>query len=209
VVHGLTTAISISHTDGRTSVNCRVDKRQKSTPSWTARHGRRARWRPWARAAEADSASESSLNHRGSEESTRLLSTNPLHNRGLRQVICCCSSSRHTTQSECSHYEPKHTCTIHCSNVLVFSAGFQLCQYKNVLFHSLAMSIWTKIWRRKAYPPARGVVLKRSGGTPETRLRQRFSNNLGLHTRTLIHVRKIATADLWSCPAIQLLVFEC
>jgi len=25
-------------------------------------------------------------------------------------------------------------------------------------------------------------------------------------TRTLIHVRKIATADLWSCPAIQLLV---
>ena len=36
-----------------------------------------------------------------------------------------------------------------------------------------------------------------------------FLNNLGLHTRTLIHVRKIATADLWSCPAIQLLVFEC
>ena len=31
-----------------------------------------------------------------------------------------------------------------------------------------------------------------------------FLNNLGLHTRTLIHVRKIATADLWSCPAIQL-----
>ena len=26
---------------------------------------------------------------------------------------------------------------------------------------------------------------------------------------TLIHVRKIATADLWSCPAIQLLAFEC
>ena len=41
-------------------------------------------------------------------------------------------------------------------------------------------------------------------GTPETRLRQRFLNNLGLHTRTLIHVRKIATAtaDLWSYPAI-------
>ena len=55
----------------------------------------------------------------------------------------------------------------------------------------------------------RGVVLKRSGGTPETRLRQRCLNNLALHTRTLIHVRKIATADLWSCPAIQLLVFEC
>jgi len=53
------------------------------------------------------------------------------------------------------------------------------------------------------------AVLKRSGGTPETRLRQRFLNNLGLHTRTLIHVRKIATADLWSCSAIQLLVFEC
>jgi len=50
---------------------------------------------------------------------------------------------------------------------------------------------------------------KRSGGTPETRLRQRFLNNLGLHTRTLIHVRKIATADLWSRHAIQLLVFEC
>ena len=55
----------------------------------------------------------------------------------------------------------------------------------------------------------RGVVLQRSGGTPETRLRQRFLNNLGLHTRTLLQVRKIATADLWSCPAIQLLVFEC
>jgi len=55
----------------------------------------------------------------------------------------------------------------------------------------------------------RVVVLKKKWGTPETRLRQRFLNNLGLHTRTLIHVRKIATADLWSCPAIQLLVFEC
>jgi len=50
---------------------------------------------------------------------------------------------------------------------------------------------------------------KEVGGTPETRLRQRFVNSLGLHTRTLIHVRKIATSDLWSCPAIQLLVFEC
>jgi len=49
---------------------------------------------------------------------------------------------------------------------------------------------------------------KEVGGTPETRLRQRFLNNLGLHTRTLIHVRKIATADLWSCAAIQLVVFE-
>jgi len=57
----------------------------------------------------------------------------------------------------------------------------------------------------------RGVVLKK-WGTPETRLRQRFWNNLGLHKQgyiLLIHVRKIATADLWSCPAIQLLVFEC
>ena len=53
---------------------------------------------------------------------------------------------------------------------------------------------------------ARGVVLKRSGGQD---LDKDFLNNLGLHTRTLIHVRKIATADLWSCPAIQLLVFEC
>ena len=50
---------------------------------------------------------------------------------------------------------------------------------------------------------------KEVGVTPETRLRQRFVNSLGLHTRTLIHVRKIATSDLWSCPAIQLLVFEC
>jgi len=49
---------------------------------------------------------------------------------------------------------------------------------------------------------------KEVGGTLETRLRQRFLNSLGLHTRTLIHVRKIATADLWSCPAIQLLAFE-
>jgi len=39
--------------------------------------------------------------------------------------------------------------------------------------------------------------------------RPRGLNSLGLHTRTLIHARKISTADLWSCPAIQLLVFEC
>ena len=52
-----------------------------------------------------------------------------------------------------------------------------------------------------------GCSPKKEVGTPETRLRQRFLNSLGLHTRTLIHVRKIATADLWSCQAIQLLVF--
>ena len=52
----------------------------------------------------------------------------------------------------------------------------------------------------------RGVVLKRSGWTPETRLRERFLNNLGLHTRTVIHVRKIATADLWSRPAIIIII---
>ena len=52
----------------------------------------------------------------------------------------------------------------------------------------------------------RGVVLKKKWGTPETRLRQRF---LGLHTRTLIHVRIMATEDISPCPAIQLLVFEC
>ena len=40
------------------------------------------------------------------------------------------------------------------------------------------------------------------------RLKQKILNNLGLHTRTLIHVRKITTADLWSCAAIQLVVFE-
>jgi len=54
----------------------------------------------------------------------------------------------------------------------------------------------------------RGVVLKKKWGRLKQD-RQRFVNNLGLHARTLIHVRKIATADLWSCPAIQLLVFEC
>jgi len=42
----------------------------------------------------------------------------------------------------------------------------------------------------------RGVVLEKKWGTPETRLRQSCLNSLGLHTRTLIHVRKIATADL-------------
>jgi len=62
---------------------------------------------------------------------------------------------------------------------------------------------------KKIELPSRGVVLKKKWGTPETRLRQRFLNNLGLHTRTLIHVRKIATVDIWSCPAIELLVFEC
>ena len=54
-----------------------------------------------------------------------------------------------------------------------------------------------------------GVVLKRSGGRLKQDLDKDVLNNLGLHTRTLIHVRKIATTDLWSCPAIQLLVFEC
>jgi len=51
--------------------------------------------------------------------------------------------------------------------------------------------------------------IKRSGGRLKQDLDKDFLNNLGLHTRTLIHVRKIATADLRSCPAIQLLVFEC
>jgi len=47
------------------------------------------------------------------------------------------------------------------------------------------------------------------GGTPETRLRQRFFKQFR-PTYTYTHTRqKIATADLWSCPAIQLLVFEC
>jgi len=62
--------------------------------------------------------------------------------------------------------------------------------------------------RRGPVLPTRGVDLKKKWGTLETRLRQRL-NNLGLHTRTLVHVGKIATADLWSCPAIQLLVFKC
>jgi len=55
----------------------------------------------------------------------------------------------------------------------------------------------------------RGVVLKRSGGRLKQDLDKNFLNNLGLHKRTVIHVRKIVTADLWSCPEIQLLVFEC
>jgi len=47
---------------------------------------------------------------------------------------------------------------------------------------------------------------KEVGGRLKQDLDRDFFNNLGLHTRTLIHVRKIATADLI---AIQLLVFEC
>jgi len=51
---------------------------------------------------------------------------------------------------------------------------------------------------------------KEVGGRPKQDLdRDFFKQFRPLHTRTLIHVRKIATADLWSCPAIQLLVFEC
>ena len=55
----------------------------------------------------------------------------------------------------------------------------------------------------------RGVGLKRSGGRLKQDLDKDFFNNLCLHTRTLTHVRKIVTVDLWSCPAIQILVFEC
>ena len=55
-----------------------------------------------------------------------------------------------------------------------------------------------------------GVVLRKEvGGRLKQDLDKDFKTNSGLHTRTLMHVRKIATADLWSCPAIQLLVFEC
>ena len=42
---------------------------------------------------------------------------------------------------------------------------------------------------------------KEVGERPKQDLDKDFLNNLGLHTRTLIHVRKIATADLWSYPA--------
>jgi len=52
-----------------------------------------------------------------------------------------------------------------------------------------------------------GVVQVR--GRLKQDLDKDFLDNLGLHARTLIHVKKIATADLRSCPAIQLLVFEC
>ena len=45
--------------------------------------------------------------------------------------------------------------------------------------------------RLNDYRSTSGVVLKKNWGTPETRLRQRFLNNLGLHARTLIHVRNI------------------
>jgi len=45
----------------------------------------------------------------------------------------------------------------------------------------------------------RGVILKkRSGGRLKQDLDKDFLNNLGLHTRTLIHVRKIAIADYQS-----------
>jgi len=50
---------------------------------------------------------------------------------------------------------------------------------------------------------------KEVGGRLKQDLNKDFLNNLCLHTRILIHFRKIATTDLWSCPAIQLLVFEC
>jgi len=73
---------------------------------------------------------------------------------------------------------------------------------ERILWMLIRLQVRENIW-------IRGVVLKKKWGTPETRLRKDFLNSLGLHTRTLIHVRKIATADLWSCPAIQLLVFEC
>jgi len=58
----------------------------------------------------------------------------------------------------------------------------------------------------------RGCSPKKEVGTPETRLRQRFFKRFIeiRPTYTYTHtVRKIATADLWSCPAIQLLVLEC
>jgi len=53
-----------------------------------------------------------------------------------------------------------------------------------------------------------GCSPKKEVGTPETRLRQRFFKQFR-PTYTYTHTRQIATADLWSCPAIQLLVFEC
>jgi len=45
-----------------------------------------------------------------------------------------------------------------------------------------------------AGPAARGVVLKKKWGTPETRLRQRFLNNLGKYTYT--HTRQKNSAVL-------------
>ena len=50
---------------------------------------------------------------------------------------------------------------------------------------------------------------KEVGGRLKQDLDKDFLICLGLHTRILIPVRKITTADLWSCPAIQLLMFEC
>ena len=93
--------------------------------------------------------------------------------------------------------------------VNVYSVSVQFCVHSPFFFGTHPLGREKALFPGCVYNVSRGVVLKRSGGTPETRLRQRFLNNLGLHTRTLIHVRKIATADLWSCPAIQLLVFEC
>jgi len=70
-------------------------------------------------------------------------------------------------------------------------------------YASLSVSVGPRNHGGIRWVPDRGVVLKKKWGTPETRLRQRFLNISGLHTRTLIHVRKIVTADLWSCPAIH------
>ena len=50
-----------------------------------------------------------------------------------------------------------------------------------------------KVMDLDGYSRLRSVVLKKKWGMPETRLRQRFFlNNLGLHTRTLGHIRNIA-----------------
>jgi len=64
------------------------------------------------------------------------------------------------------------------------------CSLKKLLFIPSFVIVFGTVGLSRS-----GVVLKK-WRTPETRLRQRFLNNLGLHTRRLIHVRKIATADL-------------
>jgi len=69
-----------------------------------------------------------------------------------------------------------------------YSAGTQASHQLN-----LALSTATLLQRR-----SRAVVLKKEvGGRLKQDLDKDFSNNLGLHTRTLIHVGKIATPRMF------------
>jgi len=92
-------------------------------------------------------------------------------------------------------------------DVRILSQSSSPLSFIDIFAWSQQLTFLTHPVRVRCYQ--QGCSPKKKWGTPETRLKQRFLNNLDLLTRTLIHVRKIATADLWSCPAIQLLMFEC